>query len=60
MIRRGFLSSADRLELEARVHRQREDHGISRRANATLLLEDGESCARIAKFLYLDDHTTKG
>ena len=54
MIRPGFLSSSDRIELEACVRRQREDHGIARRANAILLLDDGESCARIAKFLYLD------
>ena len=60
MIRPGFLSSADRLELEACVRRQREDHGIARRANAILLLDDGESCARIAKFLYLDDDTIRG
>jgi hypothetical protein len=59
MIRPGFLSSADRLELEACVRRQREDHGIARRANAILLLDDGESCARIAKFLYLDDDTIR-
>jgi len=30
MIRPGFLSSAERLELEACVRRQREDHGIGR------------------------------
>ena len=60
MIRPGFLSSADRIELEACVRRQREDHGIARRANAILLLDDGESCARIAKVLYLDDDTIRG
>jgi len=60
MIRPGFLSSADRIELEACVRRQREDHGIARRANAILLLDDGESCAWIAKFLYLDDDTIRG
>jgi transposase len=60
MIRPGFLSTADRIELEACVRRQREDHGIARRANAFLLLDDGESCARIAKFLYLDDDTIRG
>jgi len=60
MIRSGFLSSAERLELEACVRRQREDHGIARRANAILLLDDGESCTRIAKFLYLDDDTIRG
>jgi hypothetical protein len=56
----GFLSSAGRIELEACVRRQREDHGIARRANAILLLDDGESCARIAKVLYLDDDTIRG
>ena len=60
MIRPGFLSSSDRIELEACVRRQREDHGIARRANAILLLDDGESCGRIAKFLYLDDDTIRG
>jgi transposase len=60
MIRPGFLSTADRIELEACVRRQREDHGIARRANAILLLDDGESRARIAKFLYLDDDTIRG
>jgi transposase len=60
MIRPGFLSSADRIELEAGVGRQHEDHGIARRANTILLLDDGESCARIAKFLYLDDDTIRG
>jgi len=54
MICPGFLSPSERRELEACVRRQREDHGIARRANAILLLDDGESCIRIAKFLYLD------
>ena len=60
MICPGFLSAADRLELEACVRSQREDHGIARRANAILLLDDGESCVQIAKFLYLDDDTIRG
>ena len=34
--------------------------GIARRANAMLLLDDGESCTQIAKFLYLDDDTIRG
>jgi hypothetical protein len=55
MIHPGFLSSAERLELEACVRRQREDHGIARRANAILLLDDGKSCQEISDFLYLDD-----
>ncbi|MFV0514758.1 MAG: transposase [Jhaorihella sp.] len=41
------------------VRSHREDHGIARRANAILLLDDGESCAQIAKFLYLDDDTIR-
>ena len=60
MILPRFLSSAGRIELEAGVRREREDHGIARRANAILLLDEGESCARIAKFLYLDDDTIRG
>ena len=60
IIRAGFLSSAERLELEACVRRQREDHGIARRANAILLLDDGKSCQEIAEFLYLDDDTLRG
>lgn len=60
MIRSGFLSSAERLELEACVRRQREDHGIARRANAILLLDDGKSCQEISEFLYLDDDTIRG
>ena len=60
MIRPGFLSARERLELEACVRRQREGHGIARRANAILLLDDGESCTQIAKFLYLDDDTIRG
>jgi len=60
MVRPGFLSSTDRLELEACVRRQREDHGIAHRANAILLLDYGQSCALIARFLYLDDDTIRG
>ena len=60
MIRPGFLSSSERLELEACVRSHREDNGVARRANAILLLDDGESCMQIAKFLYLDDDTIRG
>ncbi len=52
MIRPGFLSPTERLELEACVRSQREDHGIARRANALLLLDDGKSCQVIVEFLY--------
>ena len=60
MVRSGFLSTAERCELERCVRCHREDHGIARRANALLLLDDGESCAQIARFLYLDDDTVRG
>ena len=59
MIRSNFLSAANRLELVRCVGGQREDHGIARRANALLLLDDGKSCAQIAEFLYLDDDTIR-
>ena len=60
MIRSGFLPLKDRRELEACVRRHREDHGVARRANALLLLDDGKSCVQIAEFLYLDDDTIRG
>jgi transposase len=60
MIRPGFLSSSERRELEVCVRSQREDHGVARRANAILLLDDGKSCQVIAEFLYLDDDTIRG
>jgi len=60
MMRRGFLSSIECPELEACVRSQREDHGIARRVNAVLLLDDGKSCQVIAEFLYLDDDTIRG
>ena len=60
MIRPGFLCASERRELEVCVRSQREDHGVARRANAMLLLDDGESCVQIAKFLYLDDDTIRG
>ena len=55
MIRSNFLTAADRLELLLCVKRQREDHGVARRANALLLLDDRMSCSQIAKVLFLDD-----
>ena len=59
MIRPGFHSPADRIKLEACLRRQRKDHGVARRANVILRVGDKESCARIAKFLYLDDDTIR-
>ena len=59
MIHSGFLSLPQRHEFEACVRSQPEDHGVTRRANATLLLDDGESCLQIAKFLYLYSDTIR-
>ena len=59
MIKGSFLNSSQREELERIVRSPSVDHGIARRANAILLLDDGESCARIAKCLYLDDDTVR-
>jgi len=59
MIRSGFLSASDRKEMLGCVKSQTEEHGIARRANALLLLDDGVSCADIAKALYLDDDTVR-
>ena len=44
MIRLNSLTASDRLELLSCVKRQREDHGVARRANALLLLDNGMSC----------------
>ena len=60
MIRPGFLTFSERRELEDWVRSHREDHGVARRANAILLLDDGKSCQVIAEFLYLDDDTIRG
>ena len=41
MIRGGFLDVEGRAYLEAVVRRPNEKHGVARRANAMLLLDDG-------------------
>jgi len=59
MMRAGFLSPTDRTKLGACVCFLLENRGIARRANEILLLDEDESCAQIAKFLYLDDDTIR-
>ena len=59
MIRPGFLNSSQRSELEEIVRHPREEHGVARRANAILLLDDGMSCVQVGKVLYLDDDTVR-
>ena len=41
------------------MRRSSEEHGVARRANSILLLDDGMSCVQIAKVLYLDDDTIR-
>jgi transposase len=60
MDRGGFLTSDERAHLEALVRRPTERHGIARRANAMLLLDDGLRCEEVARVLYLDDDTIRG
>ena len=59
MIRGGFLSPSQRAELLALLRSGRSDPRVVRRANATLLLDDGWSCERVAEALYLDDDTVR-
>ena len=39
------------------MRRPSEIHGVARRANAILLLDDGWNCAKVAEAFYLDDDT---
>ncbi len=59
MIGRGFLSAAERKELVSLARDGLAEHRLARRANAILLLDDGLSCERVAKVLYLDDDTVR-
>ena len=54
MICNGFLSPSERGELESCTRSHREDHGIARRANAILLLDDGKAL-RFAAFTDIID-----
>ena len=60
MIRGGFLSPWQRSELKALLRDGDTEQRLARRANAMLLLDDGWSCERVAKALYLDDDTVRG
>lgn len=60
MIRGGFLNAKERAALKAVIRHPRESHGVARRANAMLLVDDGLSCMEVAKVLYLDDDTVRG
>ena len=60
MIRGGFLSAEERKDLVSLARDGLAEHRVARRANAILLLDDGWSCERVAKALYLDDDTVRG
>ncbi len=59
MLRGGFLSAKERTALKAVMRHPSEIHGVARRANAILLLDDGWNCAKVAKAFYLDDDTVR-
>ncbi len=46
MVRGGFLSAKERTALQAVMWHPSEIHGVARRANAILLLDDGWNCAK--------------
>jgi len=60
MIRPGFLSAEQRALMEKLVSQTSGPHGVARRANALLLLDESLSCEAIARVLYIDDHTVRG
>ena len=60
MRRGGFLNATERKELIWLARDGLAEHRLARRANAILLLNDGWSCEKVAKALYLDDDTIRG
>lgn len=59
MIRSGFLDGESRRDLIDLARDVSALHGLGRRANALVLLDDGMSCARVAKLLFVDDDTVR-
>src|ERR1700692_2496505 len=59
MIRPHFLDPESRRDLIALVRDGSAAHRLALRANARGLLDDGRSCAAIAKVLFLDDDTIR-
>ena len=58
-IRPGFLDTASRQDLIELARDGSAAHRLARRANALVLLDDGMSCAAVAKLLLLDDDTIR-
>lgn len=59
MIRPGFLDPESRQDLIELARDGSAAHRLARRANALVLLDDGMSCAAVAKVLLLDDDTIR-
>ena len=59
MIRAGFLSEVDRIDLAALARDGSVPHRLARRANALVLLDSGWSCEKVAGALLLDDDTVR-
>jgi transposase len=59
MIRAGFLDPESRSDLIDLTRDGSVAHRLARRANALVLLDDGMSCADVARVLFLDDDTVR-
>jgi DNA-binding NarL/FixJ family response regulator len=59
MICPHFLDPESRRDLIELARDGSAAHRLARRANALVLLDDGMSCAAIAKVLFLDDDTIR-
>ena len=59
MIRPGFLDSESRRDLIDLARDDSVAHRLARRANALVLLDDGMTCAAVAKVLFLDNDTIR-
>src|SRR4028119_1646419 len=59
MIRPGFLDKVSRQDLTELARDGLVAHRLARRANALVSLDDGMSCAAVAKVLLLDDGTIR-
>ena len=59
MIRPGFLDSESRRAMIELARDGSVAYRLARRANALVLLDDGMSCAAVAKVLFLDNDTIR-
>lgn len=59
MIRGGFLTAEERLDLTELARDGTAEHRLARRANALVLLDRGMSCEDVGKVLLMDDDTIR-